>query len=488
MSPERIDASFPNEPLIQADILNTVGRTYLGVGAYEPAINFLERSAALILQNLGPEHPDTLGSMSSLATAYQAAGKRDQALPLFEETLKLQKAKFGPKHPDTLKCMNNLALAYRDAGKLDRALPLFEETNKLMKAKFGPEHPDTLKCMNNLAAAYQAVGKLDRALPLFEETIKLQKAKFGPEHPETLISMNNLVVAYSAAGEIDEALRLSEETLKLQKAKFGPEHPETLKSMNNLAVAYWQEKQLDKSILLFEEVLRLQKAKLGPLHPDTLNTAVNLGMNYKDAGRVAEALPLLEEGYRAAKKYPSLRGVGNQLWDGYVRAGRTKQAAALAKELLADARLQLPKESPQLAGQLAAVAMSLLYAKALTEAESLLRECLAIREKVEPNAWTTFSTKSMLGAALSGQKKYPEAEPLLLAGYEGMKQREAKIPAAGKLRLTEALEHLIQHYEILDKKEEAAKWRKELEARKGALEQTKLDKPRLETSSGAQGK
>ena len=49
-----------------------------------------------------------------------------------------------------------------------------------------------------------------------------------------------------------------------------------------------------------------------------------------------------------------------------------------------------------------------------TPAEEMLRECLAIREKKEPEAWTTFDTKSMLGGALLGQKKYAEAEPLLL--------------------------------------------------------------------------
>ena len=45
-----------------------------------------------------------------------------------------------------------------------------------------------------------------------------------------------------------------------------------------------------------------------------------------------------------------------------------------------------------------------------------------------------------MGATLLGQKKYAEAEPLLLAGYEGMKQREAKIPAAGKIRLRDVCE------------------------------------------------
>ena len=87
--PERIDANFPNQPLVQAKILRTVGNTYFGVGEYQQAIGFLQRSTALYRQHLGPEHPDTLTSMNNLAAAYRGAGKLDLALPLFEETLKL---------------------------------------------------------------------------------------------------------------------------------------------------------------------------------------------------------------------------------------------------------------------------------------------------------------------------------------------------------------------------------------------------------------
>jgi outer membrane protein assembly factor BamD (BamD/ComL family) len=78
----------------------------------------------------------------------------------------------------------------------------------------------------------------------------------------------------------------------------------------------------------------------------------------------------------------------------------------------------------------------------------------------------------MLGGALLGQKKYADAEPLLLAGYEGMKKREAKIPPQGKGRVTEAVERLVQLYEATGKKDEAAKWRKELEAAKAAQKKT----------------
>ena len=57
---------------------------------------------------------------------------------------------------------------------------------------------------------------------------------------------------------------------------------------------------------------------------------------------------------------------------------------------------------------------------------------------------------------------------MLLKGYAELKQRAERIPVTNTDRLTEALERLVQLYEAMGKKEEAAKWRKELEATKAA--------------------
>jgi len=86
------------------------------------------------------------------------------------------------------------------------------------------------------------------------------------------------------------------------------------------------------------------------------------------------------------------------------------------------------------------------------------------REVKQPDDWATFNTQSLLGGALLGQKKYADAEPLLLSGYRGMKQRQEKIPAQGKIRLTEALQCLVQLYEATGKKDEAEKWRIQLKS------------------------
>jgi hypothetical protein len=86
---------------------------------------------------------------------------------------------------------------------------------------------------------------------------------------------------------------------------------------------------------------------------------------------------------------------------------------------------------------------------------------VALREKVQPDDWRMCDAQSMLGGALLGQKKYAEAEPLLLKGYQGMKQREKKIPEQGKIRLPEAIDRLIELYTTTDRPDEAKKWRAE---------------------------
>ncbi len=113
------------------------------------------------------------------------------------------------------------------------------------------------------------------------------------------------------------------------------------------------------------------------------------------------------------------------------------------------------------AAELALVGMQLLAHATPAAAEPILRDCLELRERKQADDWKTFNTQSLLGRALLGQKKYAEAEPLLLKGYEGMKQREKTIPPQGATRLPEALDRLIELCTATNKPEEAKKWRAE---------------------------
>ncbi len=447
----------PDHAATLATLANVAG-AYRAAGKLPEAIARFECVRDAMIAKLGPAHPDTLTTVKGLAWAYQAAGRLPEANALLEGVRDAQIARLGPAHPDTLKTLDQLATAYQAVGKLPEAIALHERVRDAMIAKFGPDNPGVLATLNNLATAYRDAGRLPEAIALYERVRDAMIARFGPDHPDTLATLNNLAGAYVAVGKLPEAIGQFERVRDTRVAKLGPDHPDTLTTLNNLAAVYWKTNQLDKSVPLFEDLLKRQEAKLGRQHPSTQLTVANLGVNYKDAGRLKEAIPVLEEANQAGKRLPTLRWVANPLIEAYMKAGENAKLADLLQEQLSEARKTLPKDGPELAGLLAPIGLSLLQLKKWTEAEPFIRECLAIREKMQPDLWSTFNMKSMLGGALLGQKKYAEAEPLLVAGYEGMKQREKTIPPQGNTRIPEAVDRLIELFTAMNKPDDVKKW------------------------------
>ena len=64
----------------------------------------------------------------------------------------------------------------------------------------------------------------------------------------------------------------------------------------------------------------------------------------------------------------------------------------------------------------------------------------------------------MLGAVLSAQSEYAEAEPLLVSGYQGMIQREATVRFEDRPALSRAGKRIVLLYEEWGKPEKAAEW------------------------------
>jgi serine/threonine protein kinase len=379
-----IGTSFAGQPAVEASIRNTLGETYYYLGEPALAIHQYQQALATLRQVLGPDHPDTLGSMNNLALAYLETGRLGEAIRLLEDALKSCQAKLDRDNPLTMVTMGNLAHAYGDAGRIADALPIHEETLKRLEAQLGPDHMHTLTELNNLANAYRSAGRSAEALPLFEQTLERLRRTVGPSHPTTLLAMINLALAYRDAGRIVDAIPLHEEAVKLSKTQLGLDHPDTLYAMDGLAMAYEQAHRFADAVPLRQETLKRRRDKLGSDDPGTLESMNSLARVYLDV-------------------------------------------------------------KP-------------------TEAEPLLRQSLETHDKKMPDDWSTFETRSLLGASLMSQKKYAEAEPLLIQGYEGLTARAANIPAKSQKCVTEALGRVVQLYDDWGKKDQAQQWRKKLQS------------------------
>jgi eukaryotic-like serine/threonine-protein kinase len=86
-----------------------------------------------------------------------------------------------------------------------------------------------------------------------------------------------------------------------------------------------------------------------------------------------------------------------------------------------------------------------------------LRESLAISVKVSDPLLPSYA-QSLPGEALAGQKKYADAEPLLLKGYRGMKEKENLIYGDRAKRLMDAAQRLVALYTDWGRPNSAAQW------------------------------
>jgi len=423
---EALDAEAVGDPLTMAHLQDTLGQSLLGLGYPERAVVLYARAHQIFKAHLGPDHANTLGTLNNLAMAHEAAGQVERALPLLEQILEKRKATLGPDHPSTLYSLANLASAYQASGRVGRAVPLLEQVLEKRKATLPPDHLDILTSMHNLAGAYLAASQPERAVPLLELVLAKCQARYGPDHTRTLSGMHSLGMAYQATGQLDRALPLLEQTLEKCQATLGPNHPHTLATMNVLGQAYQAAGRFDRALSLLEQVREKLQAKFGPDHHDAVYSLSDLALAYLAAQQPDKAIPLFRSFVDARRKTVGPDDLG-------------------------------------LAGQLANIGRDVLRAGRPAAAEPFLRECLAIRHKKQPEHWMTFNTRSLLGDALLSQKKYAEAEPLLLQGWEGMKQREPTIPLNSRDRLVWALERLVRLYEATGKKDEVDKWRRQLD-------------------------
>ena len=77
-------------------------------------------------------------------------------------------------------------------------------------------------------------------------------------------------------------------------------------------------------------------------------------------------------------------------------------------------------------------------------AESWARKTFTIFEKNGSKGWESFYSRGELGKSLAGQKKYADAEPLLLAGYEGLARNT--IPVAEQSVVDQTGRWIVQLY------------------------------------------
>ncbi|WP_327722151.1 FxSxx-COOH system tetratricopeptide repeat protein [Streptomyces sp. NBC_00490] len=203
-------------------------------GQARPARERLQRLYDTCLQQLDPDHDDTLHAAHNLARAYHDTQDHEQALALDEDTLARRRRLYGDDHPDTLVSAHSLAVRLWSLGRHEEALALDEKTLETRSRVLGSEDPNTLLTSTALVVRLADVGRVDEAVVLGEGTLEVQRRVLGSEHPGALLTAYNLAICLADVGRVDEAVALGEETLEVRRRALGSDHPDTLNAFGAL--------------------------------------------------------------------------------------------------------------------------------------------------------------------------------------------------------------------------------------------------------------
>lgn len=461
----RVAGKFDRQPEVEAGIRDTIGQTYTDLGLFTEARTQLERALELYRRALGAENPKTLKTMSRLGRNDELQGKYTEAEKLLNPALQVQRRVLGSEHRDTLESMHLLANVYYRLGKYPQAEALHSQTFEIRRRLFGLDHPDTLASMSNLALVYSQQGKYPQAEALHSQALEIRRRILGPQHPDTLNSMNSLAIDYGQQGKYALAEALYSQSLEIKRRVLGREHPDTLMAMINLATTYQFEGKYAQAEALNGQTVELNRRVIGPEHPDTLASMDNLALVYTAQGKYAQAEALFRRtleisGRVLGPEHPLSLAFLSDLAAMYQRQGKYALAENHASQALTGRRHALSSEHPDTMASAADLALANVSQGKFAVSEPLAREALEFDRKKQPDDWQRFRAESLLGASLSGQKKYFEAEPLLVEGYQGMLARKDRIDVPDWYHLDLAREWIVQLYQSWGKPKEAAEWKK----------------------------
>jgi tetratricopeptide (TPR) repeat protein len=460
-----IATRFGRQPEVEASIRDTIGQAYMDLGPEAKAQKQFERALDLRRRVLGVDNPNTLRTGSRLAEAILDQGRYREAQAVIDPVLKIQRRVLGPEHPETLHSMYDLAVIQRQQLKYPQAKALLNQVFQISRRVLGPEDGRTLDCLDRLVELYYREGNYLQAEDLGNRVLEIRRRVLGPEHPDTVRSLLTVGDVYGSNGRFASAEAIFSQALEIWSRVLGAEHGVTLGAANNLAEVYRDQGKYAKAEALDRRLLEVRRRTLGPDVSDTLLSMENLADDYSYQAKYQQAEALFEP---TAEKERRLLGL--QSWVTlatlsdmafmYQREGKYASAEAKAAEVLAAWRRSLHSESAVTAEAAADLALAYVSQRKFNESEPLAREATEFDRKNKPDDWRRFRAESLLGATLAGMRKYVEAEPLLLEGYQGMQARKDRMAIVDQYHLDRAREWLVQLYQAWGRPEKAAEWKK----------------------------
>jgi eukaryotic-like serine/threonine-protein kinase len=362
------------QPIVQAQMLDALGRVTEQVGRLDDAERLLRRALALSRAQFGNDHPNVASTMLNLSGIVRQRGLGDEALQLARDALAIQRRALGPQHPQVAQTLLTVAVLMSNAASAESLVRVARE---VAIAAHGPNHVAVTNVNSVLADFLSKREAYADAEALYRENLAIREQLFGRDDPATAITMvelarflgsyrnqpaaseslyvaalgilrrqppqyipnvigvlTGLVGLASDRGDYRRSEAYAREAMELQRRVWGPDHPMVTDPMGMLADELYNQRRFGEAEALIRAALEITERTVGAQHGRAALVRTALARTHAAMGRLPEAeadfrraIEILEQRYGPNDRW--LAAVSALLADVLQREGRSREAEPL---------------------------------------------------------------------------------------------------------------------------------------------------------------
>ncbi len=383
--------ALDDQPRLQAALSRIMAGSFTAIGETERSIPMLQK-AIDVQEVMEPRDEIAIAyALHDLAEALRQRGQLADAEAKMRKALAYRIANFGPDHGLVGYTHARLGVILQDDRRSEEALALQRQGLDIMIGFGHGENFAAVDIRGNMGNALASLGRYEEAEALLRKTVAMSEKVEGLMAPRTVIRRNNVGRVLNVLGDYQEAADIFADGIE-RGASIWPENYYIIDSMlYSRGAALRGLGRLAESLDHYERASEMVRLRLGEGHLNNASRRRGLGAALQALGHYDEAEKHLEYALQIAKDKENAYQVALSrlaLVSLYVELGRGAAAEAIVRKALGGENglnVYHQNRAQRLLGQ------ALSLQKRFTEAEPLLLEALADKERA-----TGFRPTSLL--------------------------------------------------------------------------------------------
>jgi eukaryotic-like serine/threonine-protein kinase len=298
----RARTELKNQPDVMANVLMTLGRTYISLGQYQPAVSNLRAALDASLETSGQLNATSANIMSWLGLALANDDQATQGEAISRKAVALQRKLHPEGNANLGVALYGLGLNLLLKGDAKSAQHDFEEAADLIGKFLGRNHGYYLATLTASGLAHEEAGDFTEAERFYRRAIAIGR-NVEPRYRIFLAQATSYFgLLLTRQKQYDEAEKMLRQSESIYRQVMGGANSSVPSVQADLGWLYFLKGNYAKAEVEYREALQLLPRFFPPEHSSILGTKMNFALTLTRLGKATEAEPYLREVLGIRKK------------------------------------------------------------------------------------------------------------------------------------------------------------------------------------------